>query len=162
MAGLINKVQTQRFHNQTLGQIASQIEVKIPPAGKAQFLAIENSGMQIMFSTETKHLIKKYVDPNNLVPSISNSIAMLLAFIYKQSNKKMNITMATPAGIVLMAHALDYEESVGDITLNPQVIAQCVHETTTACLKAFGIGPQQINQAVAQGKAAQAKQGVQA
>ncbi len=166
MSGLVNQLsqQTQskessklRFNDPSLQQMAQQITSKIPLTKMAHFLAIENSGMQVIFSKETSHLINKYIKSNDLVGSISNSIAMLLAYIYKESNKKMDISMAGPAGLVLMCHVLDYAEQTGMIQLNPQLIAQCAQATAMASLKVFGIGQAQIDAAIQRGKQAQAQ-----
>ena len=58
-----------------------------------------------------------------------------------------------------MCHLLDYGEQTAGIQINPEMLAQCTQATSGAILKAFGIGEQQINQVIAQGKAAQAQKG---
>lgn len=149
-----------RFKDSALAQVDQQIRAKIPQSHMPQLMAIEHSGMQIMFSQKTHHLMQKYIDPHNIIETVSHAIPMLLALIYRQSNKKMDITMAGPAGVILALHALDYEEQIGALKLTPDVIANCVHAVAISSLQAFGIGPAQIQSVTQQGQQAQqAKQG---
>ncbi|APB99011.1 hypothetical protein [Polynucleobacter asymbioticus] len=160
MAGLINQAQYKRFNDPTLAKLAAQIEAKVPVSGKAQCLAIENSGMQLMFSPKL-NFMQKFIKFDDVLGSVPKAVGMLAANIYSQSNKKMSIPMAGPASLVLMCHILDYGEQTAGLKLTPKLIGQCTQATGGAVLKAFGIGEQQINQAVQQGKAAQAQKGAQ-
>ncbi len=152
MVGIIQSAQSSPIKDPTLNKMAAGVEAKVTGALRHQLVAAVLSGMQVMFSPQTIGLLKQRLsggDPDQTVPQ---GIAQLMAVIYKESGRKMDIRIASPAAIILMCHALDFGEQTG-ITqpLNPQQVAQIAQDTALAVLKVFGIGQPQIDAAVQRG-----------
>ena len=156
MPGIIQSAQSSPIKDPTLNKLAQSVEGKVSAALRPQLMATIVSGMQVMFSQQTAGMLKQRLsaaDPDQTVPQ---GIAQLMALIYKESGRKMDIRIVAPAAIVLMCHALDFGEQTG-ITqpMNAQQVAQLAQDTAMAVLKVFGIGQPQIDAAVQRGQGAQ-------
>ncbi|HUW38604.1 MAG TPA: hypothetical protein VMV91_14865 [Rhodocyclaceae bacterium] len=138
----------QTIQNPILKKIEAGIEAKIPPESRQQYMAIVVSGMQIMFSTGTRHLLmQKIQQPGDIVTKVSMGIAQLIGTIYNQAKGKMSVPEAIPAAITLAMQALDFAERM-KVTppVTGDVAAQVVQATAQATLKLFGIGRNKVQE----------------
>lgn len=143
-----------------LKQIETGIEAKVPPQLRAMYKSIVVAGMAIMFSSKTHHLMKKRLaSSNDIVGNVSTGISNLIAGISNEVIHKIPsdqqqafLPAAVLASLTLMCQMLNYSEKTGGQTITPAIAEGCVQATTRAVLQKFGIGQQQIQQAVAQGR----------
>ncbi|OIR02635.1 hypothetical protein GALL_153490 [mine drainage metagenome] len=153
----------QTIQNPILKRIEDGIEAKIPPGSRQQYMAIVVSGMQIMFSPATRHmLMQKIQQPGDIVTKVSSGIAQLVGTIYNQSQGKMSVPEAVPAAITLAMQVLDFAERSKAIdTVTTDVAAQVVQATAQAVLKLFGIGRAKVQEVMAARQGAQMPSGAQ-
>jgi hypothetical protein len=142
------------------------IEAKIGPQIKKQFLSIENAGLALLSSGNMMKLaLQKIQGSQDLAGTVSDGVANIIATIYNQVAPKMQgnqqfndlfVAAAPSAGISLMCQVLDMAKQALNINITQQLVAQCSQATAQKVLAKFHITNQQIQQAVAAGKQAQA------
>lgn len=143
-----------------LKQIEAGVESRVPPQLSSMYKSIVVAGMAVMFSKKTHNLMQKRLQSSNdIVGNVSTGISNLIAGISNEVIPKMPapakaafIPAAVLASTTLMCQMLNYWEKTGGQTVTPQIAEGCVQATTRAVLQKFGIGQQQIQQAVQQGK----------
>jgi hypothetical protein len=143
-----------------LKQIETGIEAKVPPQLRSMYKSIVVAGMAIMFSAKTHNLMKKRLAASNdIVSNVSTGIANMIAGISNEVIHKLPpgqqqafLPAAVLASLTLMCQMLNYSEKTGGQTITPQIAEGCVQAVTRAVLQKFGVGQQQIQQAVQQGK----------
>lgn len=133
----------------TLQKIQDGVEAKLPPELKQPYLQVVVAGMRVMFDPATHGLmVERLNQGEDISKSIAFGIAALIGQIYIQSGKKMSIPAAMAASITLMCQALDFAEKSKGLQITPELAATCAQATTRAAMAKFGIGQQQIDQAV--------------
>ena len=99
MPGIIQSAQSSPIKDPTLNKLAQSVKTKVSQALLPQLMATIVSGKQLMFSSQTVNLLKgrlSAADPDQTVPQ---GIAQLMAVIYKESGRKMDIRIVAPAAI---------------------------------------------------------------
>ena len=147
-----------------LKQIEAGIEAKVPPQLRSMYKSIVVAGMAVMFSAKTHDLVKKRLaSSNDLSSNVSTGIANMIAGLSNEilhklppDQKQAFLPAAILASLTLMCQLLNYAEKTGGPTMTPAIVEGCVQATTRAVLQKFGVGQQQIQQAVQQGKQRQA------
>ncbi len=153
MAGLVQSQAASQISDPMLQKIIAGVRAKTPADLQVPYLQVLNDGKKFMVSPQTSEVfIQRLHAPGNLVQNVSSGIADLIALLYKESNRKMNVTAAMLASIELMAEALDMAEKTMGIKVNQDIISACEHATSLAVMKRFGIGPVAIQKAVQLGK----------
>jgi hypothetical protein len=141
------------------------VEGKISPAIKSQFISIENAGLALLANGNMPKLVlQKIQSSSDLVGTVSDGVANLIATIYNQVAQKMQgnkqqfdsqfVAAAPSAGISLMCQVLDMAERALGIKVTQDLVAQCSQATAQKILGKFHITNDQIQQAVAAGKRA--------
>jgi len=140
------------------------IEGKISPAIKSQFISIENAGLALLSNGNMPKLVmQKIQSSSDLVGTVSDGVANLIATIYNQVAQKMQgnqqfnnqfVAAAPSAGIALMCQVLDMAERALGVKITQDLVAQCSQQTAQKILGKFHITNSQIQQAVAAGKGA--------
>lgn len=115
--------------NPALQQVIDISEQSVQGGPYAQgYHAILAAGLKAMFSDETFHFMKDYlktVQSAEQVPdAVSHGIIKLLSIIWNESDGNMPLEPIGPATMTLMAHALDYVESVMKIRIDNETVAQ--------------------------------------
>lgn len=162
MAGLISTPQSaaqqpepqteNKISDPILQKIQKQIEAKVPPDLKKDYLAVVVAGMKVMFSPETSNLLMDRLKASDdVVKNVSSGIADLLALLYQESGQKMSVPAAMFAAIVLMCQALDVAEKTMGIQITPDMAAACAEATAKASMAKFGIDDQKVQQTLQKG-----------
>lgn len=140
----------QNLTDPILKQIEQGIEAKIPPELKQGYMQVVAAGMRVMFDPQTAKFTQQRLDAGgDPVQGVAQAISDLLVLLYHESKKQMSIPAAMLAAITLMCQALDVAEKIGKIQVTKELVAQCVKATTAMCMQKFGIGQEQIQQALA-------------
>ena len=153
-----------------LKQIEAGVEAKVPPQLKSMYTSVVVAGMAIMFSAKTHHLVqKRLASSNDIAGNVSTGISNMIAGISNEvihklppDQKQSFLPAAVLASLTLMCQLLNYSEKTGGPTVTPAIAEGCAQATTRAVLQKFGIGQQQIQQAVQQGKQQQGGASAQA
>lgn len=161
MAGLLNSKASQKMSDPLLKKVEAGVESKVQPQMKKEYLKIIVAGMRVMFDQKTSgQMTKMLTEGQDLSGNVAKGIAILIGIIYEQSGKKMSIPAGCVASISLMAQALDFASKTMGVQITPDLVADCTQKTTRAVMAKFGIGQQQIDQAIAAGRAKQQRAGV--
>lgn len=141
------------------------IESKISQNIKSQFISIENAGLALLSNGNMPKLVlQKIQSSQDLVGTVSDGVANMIAMVYNQVSPKMQaniqqfnaqfVAAAPSAGISLMCQVLDMAERAVGAKITPQLVAQCSQMTAKKVLAKLHISDQQIQQAVASAKGA--------
>ena len=132
------------FENPILQRIAQEIEAKVRPEQKKEYLAAVVSGMKVMFAPQTHRLLLDRLQ-GDLIKNVATGISRLMGIIYNESQRKLSIPVALQAAIVLMCYALDFAEKALGETISQEQAAQAAQATTAAVLKLFGISEDTVS-----------------
>ena len=153
------------FKDPILQQIEAQLIAKLPPAIHSEYQSCVNAGMNAIYGPQTgSKIMAKIQASTNINADITTLIANVMAIIINevigkmppQQRKKVEgsfFPALLAACTTLTCHAIDTCEQVGKLQSNPQVVAQIIQATATACLQKIGISPQHVQQIVAQSSA---------
>jgi hypothetical protein len=146
-----------------LVQIEKGVEAKVPKQLASIYKSLVVGGMAIMFSPQTHGLMQKRLSSGpDMTANVSSAIADLIVGIINTIGKRMSkqqqqllIPASVLASVTLMCQMLNYAEKTSGQPVTAQEASGCAQATTQAVLQKFGIGPQQVQQVVQQGKAKQ-------
>ena len=144
-----------------LAKIEQGIEEKIPPQFKNAYLAIVVAGNKVLFSPQSAALLAQVVRAPDFMQRLPGRMANLMATLSNESGKDaqgqpmMKMEMLGPATMTLTCHVLGFAENAGGVKLDQNTIANAIQSVMQAVLPKFGIGKQQLQQAMAQQSNAQ-------
>lgn len=129
----------------------------IPPALRDAYLRVVTAGMKVMFDDQTHgQMLQVLKQPGPLEQKIGMGVAGLMILLFQQSNKTMPPQVIIPAGVELLAHAVDFLRQAGQ-QVPAQIVAEATSIMITTLLKKFGVDPDKL-QAYAGSKGAGAQQ----
>ena len=139
----------QKIQDPILQQAIDQIDEKIPAANKADYLKIVVAGLKMLFQGAShQHLINAMAaakqDPQKLLPGAVKGTIGIIGVIYKESQGKMKIPLAVPAGIVILCYILDFAEQSTGQKIEPDTLATLTHAVALGILKMFHIDQQKL------------------
>lgn len=187
MAGIINSVAPQpaatsdsgaqtAIADPILKKTKQSVEAKISPQLRKTFLAIENSGLELLSAgTMPQMVLKKLQSSPDVVGVVSDGVANVIATVFNSITKQMPpqqqqqfgatfLPAAGPASVALMCQVLDIAKEKLGLQITQDLVAKCTQATTQKVLAKFKVNNQQIQQVVEAGRqqgGAQAGQGAQ-
>ena len=150
--------------NPVLAQIVTAVEAKVSPQLKTQYTNITLAYQKMMTNPKASAgVMQRLKSTPDVLGNIASGVSNFLGALYLESQKRMSLPAAMPASIYVACHVMDLAEQSGLIKINAQNAADCIHATTDATMKVFGVSDAQVHQSVAAGhQAAQQKQPMQA
>lgn len=139
MAGLIQESMSGSL---TPDNIRSKLH--IPPQLEGAYQKIILAGMKVMFDKSTHQLMIKELDgPGDMATRLGKGMTGLMSLLWQQSNKTLPPNLIIPAGLELMAHAVDFLKKAGqDVT--DQEFGEAVQVFIQNTLKAFHLDPEKV------------------
>lgn len=115
MAGLIQAAAAQQPQGGSkLSPDALTAQMHLNPQQKPQFDRIVAAGMRIMFDEKTHKLMVEQLQSAGPMPQkLGEGIAGLLGLLVREAKGSLPPDLLIPAGIVLMAHAVDFLNQAG-------------------------------------------------
>lgn len=133
--GLVTKVE-----NPLLKQMITELEAKMNPQQKADYMPIVVAGMKILFDDSTHSMVKdKIKNSKSLVKDGAAGAVMLIGVIAKEAKGKMKVEMAVPAAITLLCYIYDFIEDSTGGRIDQGSLAKAVQTVAVETLKLFGI-----------------------
>lgn len=134
-----------------LAQIEKNIESKLPPELKKEYLSIVVAGRQMMFSDKTHQFMADYFSENihadKDVPNVvAHGIVKLISILFEQSKGAMSVPASAPAAITLMSYALKYVDDQWAVT--KEVIDATTTATITGLFALWKVPPEKIQEAI--------------
>lgn len=143
--------------NPLLAQAETAIQAKVQPQNLPLFQRIVTAGQKVMYSPQTHDMMLKALSgPGNKADIAGEAASKLLGVLYHEMQGKLDMTVAIPAGVMLLCEGLDFMEKSGSITVDKPFLAQAMKSMMTSTLQLFGVTPQklaQMKQGAAQGGA---------
>lgn len=114
MAGMIQ----QQMAQGGMSPQGIRSRLNIPANLKNAYDRIILAGMKVMFDPKTHDLMLKSLNgPGPIDQKLGKGVADLMGILFEQSNKTMPPQLIIPAGIELLAHAVDFLRKSGqDVT----------------------------------------------
>jgi hypothetical protein len=121
--------------------LVAQVEAKIPANLKDIYNKAVLSGMRIMFSGQSHHLLTDALDkPGPLATNISNGIIQLMYLLWTQSNKTLPPQIIVPVTVTLTLKAFDYLQHSHDPQATKDVLGQATTLAIHGIMARFGVG----------------------
>jgi hypothetical protein len=121
--------------------LVAQVEAKIPANLKDIYSKAVLSGMRIMFSGQSHHLLTEALDkPGPLATNISNGIIQLMYLLWTQSNKTLPPQIIVPVTVTLTLKAFDYLQHSHDPQATKDVLGQATTLAIHGVMSRFGVG----------------------
>lgn len=144
-----------KMTNQMLIDIQSDIENRVSKENKERFDKTVLAAETMLFDPKTHanmELVKNPESRNNPVVTISKGVSGLMWLLYQQSKRSLPAEVLIFAGTVTICKVLDFAERGLKIPITPEIIANTVQRTSERLFEKMGITPDQLRQAIAQGK----------
>jgi hypothetical protein len=111
-----------------LEKVKQGVESKLPPQAKDAFDRIVVAGMKILFTPSTHAVVQtlyQKVRQGGFQPqAIATGMVNFLGMIYKASQGKMSVSVAYPAGVVLLCYVLDDLEKTQGLTVTEPLVKE--------------------------------------
>jgi len=140
--------------NPILEKIQNDVAEKVTEANQQAFANAVKAGVKIMFDPNMNKQLELVKNPESRkqpIPTIANGIAGLMWAMYKKSGDQMKPEVMVMAGIVLMAHAIDFAERSYDIPFDAGMIAATSKLLAERIFVKLGITQEHLQQAINQG-----------
>lgn len=140
-----------KLKDQTLNQIETGVEAKIPQQYQKMYQSIIVSAMDLAFNQKTHgQMMKGLQSSPDIYKNVSLICAGMLGTIYEQVKPDPNqfLPAAVPASINLMCQLLDFAQQAGMVKITPDQVAKCTNDTAQAVLRKFGVDGAKVRQAV--------------
>ncbi len=144
---------------QSPGQGAGKLDIEtvrakmqIPPEMEKPYQKMVLAGMKIMFSPETRSLIVKELagDPAAMGDKLGVGMVRIMTYIWKESNNTLPPQLIIPVALELLMHAADFVKRAGIAEISDEEIGDAMEKTIFGLMSAFGVDPQQAEQAMVQ------------
>jgi len=124
---------------------ALQQHFKVPPKLHAPYVKTCAAGMKLMFDASTHQMVADYLKkPGPLGPLVGKGIADVVLYIFKESNQTLPPSVLVPAGMYLVAQAIDYIKKTGVRPISPQDEGQATQMMLGLILQKFHIDPDKM------------------
>lgn len=122
----------------------------IPPNMQQAYDKVVAAGMQIMFDEKTRDRVMAEIQrPGDWSEKLGRSIAGLMMLMVQKSNNTIPPMVIIPAGMELMAHAVDFLNQAGEQVPDTE-FAEGAALMIETLLKQFGVDPDKVMQMVSQ------------
>lgn len=139
MAGIIEQAQEGNLSPDNI-----RAQMHVPKNLEGAYNKIILAGMKVMFDKSTHEMMLKEINgPGTMAQRLGKGITGLMAVLWQQSNKTMPPNLMIPAGIELMAHAVDYVKKSGQEVSNEE-FGEAVQIFVQNTLQAFGLDPEKV------------------
>jgi hypothetical protein len=140
----------------TVKEIAEKIDEAVPPDSRDNYQRIVAAGMSVMFGEKTQGFIKETSAQLTQGPQdikiIVEAALRLWQTIAQASQNQPDPTVGWMALMTLALHGLDYFDRVGRIVVTPEFIDKFFTALASDFLKQNGVGPEQMEEAIRNGR----------
>jgi hypothetical protein len=113
-------------------------QMNVPPQLQQAYDKVVAAGMQLMFGKQTREQVQQILaQEGKPEKKLAESILGLMLIMFKESNQSMPPEVMIPAGLELMAHAVDFLQKSGE-EVGDEVFAEAAAEFIEQMLKKFG------------------------
>jgi hypothetical protein len=131
-----------------LEQIKQQIEAKVPPAIKRDFLAVVVTGMRLIYDPKTNPIAVKYLDEALQKYEAPMAVAMaalhVVAVVARESKGKIRVDAAIYAAMVFMVYIWEFVQAKQRSEVTPQMVSASTRVLVPSVLRLFGITNEQL------------------
>jgi hypothetical protein len=141
--------------NQMLIDIVANIEAKVSPENKKKYSNAVAAADTMLFDPKTHANMELVKNPQSRitpVKTISTGVSGLMWLLYQQSKRTMSAEVLIYSATTVICHVLDFAERGLKMDITPEIIAQTVQQSSEKLFEKMGITPDQLKQAIAQGK----------
>lgn len=123
---------------------ALMAQMHVNPQQKQQLDRMVAAGMKVMFDAKTHQMMIDTLKADGPMPDkLGKGIAGLLGMLMSESKNSLPPELLVPAGIVLMAHAVDFLEQAG-AQVTPQDFGSGIDVMVTTVLQAYGVDADKV------------------
>lgn len=148
----------QPVEGEATGQVdieAIRSKMTIDPPLQDMYDKLIINGRRIMFDKETFGETSKYLDgPEPMAQKIANGVVAVVKMLGDQMNQGMNPKLVVPVTLGLTLDGFDFIQKSGDPEATKEVLGEAVEMATSTIMQKYGVPPDQIEQLVAQNRAA--------
>lgn len=118
--------------------------LELDPTQKQQLMRIVAAGMKVMFDAQSHHLMLDTLQgPGPLCDKIGQGVAGLMGMLMQESKNSLPPQLIVPAGLVLIAHAVDFLEK-GGMTVSDEDFGKAVDYFVRTVMNAFGLDADKV------------------
>jgi hypothetical protein len=140
MSGIVQQAGGGQITPQGLQQ-----HFKVPPQFHEAYTRTCAAGMKILFDKNTHDMVAQYLQkPGDTGMKIGSGIASVVLYVYKQSNQTLPPQVLVPAGLYLVAQALDYVKKTNSLPVTPQDEGKAMQAMLGIVLQKFHIDPDKM------------------
>lgn len=140
MAGIVQEAGGGQLTPQGLQQ-----HFKVPAQYQEAYTRACAAGMKILFDKSTHDMVAQYLQkPGDTGMKIGSGVASVVLYVYKQSNQTLPPQVLIPAGLYLVAQALDYVKKTNTLPLTPQDEGKAMQAMIGIVLQKFHIDPNKM------------------
>lgn len=130
-------------------------KVEIPPDLKDLYEKCLVNGMRFMFDKGAFQETAKHLAKNEpMAKKIADGVVAVVYMLWEKSNKTLNPKVIVPVTFALTLKGFEFLQEAGNPEATKEVLGEAVDLATTTIMQKFGVQPDQIEQLVAQNKAA--------
>jgi hypothetical protein len=144
-----------KMTNQMLMDIEQNIEAKVSKENKARYNKTVLAAETMLFDPKTHanmELVRNPESQKTPVQTISKGVSGLMWLLYQQSKQTLPAEVLIYAGTTTICKVLDFAERGLKLEITPQIISDTVQRTSERLFEKMGVTPDQLRNAIAQGK----------
>jgi hypothetical protein len=144
-----------KMTNQMLIDIQQNIEAKVSKENKSRYAKTVLAAETMLFDPKTHanmELVRNPESQKTPVQTISKGVSGLMWLLYQQSKQTLPAEVLIYAGTTTICKVLDFAERGLKLEITPQIISDTVQRTSERLFEKMGVTPDQLRNAIAQGK----------
>jgi hypothetical protein len=144
-----------KMTNQMLIDIEQNIEAKVSKENKSRYAKTVLAAETMLFDPKTHanmELVRNPESQKTPVQTISKGVSGLMWLLYQQSKQTLPAEVLIYAGTTTICKVLDFAERGLKLEITPQIISDTVQRTSERLFEKMGVTPDQLRNAIAQGK----------
>jgi hypothetical protein len=144
-----------KMTNQMLMDIEQNIEDKVSKENKSRYAKTVLAAETMLFDPKTHanmELVRNPESQKTPVQTISKGVSGLMWLLYQQSKQTLPAEVLIYAGTTTICKVLDFAERGLKLEITPQIISDTVQRTSERLFEKMGVTPDQLRNAIAQGK----------
>ena len=135
-----------------LEQLKRDIEAKVPPEQKRDFLAIVVAGLKLMYDPRAHEVAVKDLDAAlkkyPLPMAVAIGTLQVLAVVARESRGTIQVAPAISAAMVLMAYVWEFVQVQRQVQVTPAMVSTSSRVVVACTLQFFGIDKDKLAQGV--------------
>lgn len=138
------------IHNPLLAQAEQQLEAKIPPNWRSDYLKIVIAGMKVALQNGPNGAIGQLRGQPDPTRACALGAVNLVNMLRRLSRNTMPVQAMIPAAMTLMLHALDFADRSGILKVDGKVLDAATKMFADFIMQALNVSAAQLQQAAVQ------------